>query len=246
MNRAELASAAKRSVIALGLEAPARRAQHALSSRTVRQDARDGQHLRMLLAFLLRADSNCVDVGAHVGGVLDDIVRLAPDGRHVAFEPIPELAERLRLRYPSVDVHNSAVSDRTDDAVFHWVTSRPAVSGLNATLPARGEDVKEIRVRLERLDDVITRSTDLLKIDVEGAEEAVLRGAVRVLEKNRPVVVFEHGAAARQYGTRPETIFDLLDDLRMRIFDLAGEGPYSRQRFVDSFESGARWNYVAH
>jgi FkbM family methyltransferase len=244
--RAELTSAVKRSVIALGLEVPARRARLALSSPTVRQDARDGKHLRMLLAFLLRADSNCVDVGAHVGGVLDEIVRLAPGGRHLAFEPIPQLAERLRLRYPSVEVRNSAVSDRSGDAVFHWVASRPAVSGLKATYHARGEEVKEIRVGLERLDDVITGSTDLLKIDVEGAEEAVLRGAVRVLETNRPVVVFEHGAAARHYGTRPETIFDLLHDVGMRIFDLAGGGPYSRQGFVDSFESGARWNYVAH
>jgi hypothetical protein len=61
----------------------------------------------------------------------------------------------------------------------------------------------------------------------------------------RPVVVFEHGSGGADiYGTHPHQVFDLLDGVGLRIFDLAGVGPYSRERFNEAFTEPI-WNFLA-
>ena len=70
-----------------------------------------GEHNRdmeLIMASVLRRDSNCIDVGAHAGSMLQRMLRVAPQGRHIAIEPIPELAQRLRVKYPMVTVHEAA------------------------------------------------------------------------------------------------------------------------------------------
>ncbi len=214
-----------------------------------RRELRDDHATRAILACVLRTDSNAIDVGANEGVVLDAIVRLAPGGRHIAFEPIPELQERLAARFPQVDVRRSAASDSSGHTEFAHVLGAPAYSGLRQRngLPADAGEVRRIQVLLERLDDVVEASyvPSLLKIDVEGAELGVLRGAAGMLERHRPFVLFEHGAGgADLYGTRPTDVFDLLQSAGLRIFDLDGEGPYSRTRFEEAFTEPI-WNYLA-
>ena len=72
----------------------------------------------------------------------------------------------------------------------------------------------------------------LIKIDVEGAELAVLEGGRDVLASNRPLVIFEHVAeAAALYGADSESTWDLLNDLGYRIYAITGEGPFDRSAF---------------
>ena len=94
---------AKEAAARLGLMPQARRLQRLLGSRTTRRDLRDNEHLRLLLAFVLREDANCIDVGANVGEILEEIVRVAPRGRHIAYEPLPDHAADLAKRFPGVD-----------------------------------------------------------------------------------------------------------------------------------------------
>ena len=67
-----------------------------------------------------------------------------------------------------------------------------------------------------------------VKIDVEGAEEEVLLGALETLRRHRPLVAFEHGlGSADVYGTTPDRIHDLLcGQLGYEIYGLDGDGPY--------------------
>ena len=60
-----------------------------------RRNQLDDQHLILLLSFGLRPTSNCLDVGAHRGLILEHFPRLAPFGRHIAYEPLPELCAKL-------------------------------------------------------------------------------------------------------------------------------------------------------
>lgn len=214
-----------------------------------RRELRDELGLRIALASVLRRSSNAVDVGANEGHVLDLIVALAPEGRHVAFEPIPELYESLVERFPSVDVHCSAVSDTAGSAQFTQVLDAPAFSGLRQRndLPPEAQRVTQVSVPTERLDDVLTDgpAPALIKIDVEGAELGVMQGALETLRRHRPHVVFEHGAGgADLYGTRPTQVFDLLAAVELRIFDFDGNGPYSRDRFEATFIEPI-WNFLA-
>jgi FkbM family methyltransferase len=214
-----------------------------------RRELRDEHATRVVLALVLRTDSNAIDVGANEGAVLDSIVRLAPNGRHLAYEPLPDLCERLSSRFPTVDVRCAALSDVAETTEFSYVLDAPAYSGLRqrADLPAGVDRVQRIPVRTERLDDALADGyvPTLIKIDVEGAELQVLRGAVDTLERHRPFVLFEHGSGgADLYGTRPQDVYDLLDGVGLRTFDLDGVGPYSREQFQAVFTEPV-WNFLA-
>jgi FkbM family methyltransferase len=252
---AALRRAARASVLRLGREEQAReiagRLREARSAfdPAARRELRDEHALDVVLSAVLRADSGAVDVGANEGAVLESIVRIAPGGRHIAFEPIPELYERLAQRFPDVDVRRVALSDAAGDAEFAHVLDAPAYSGLRerGDLPAGAGEVRRIEVRTERLDDALPEgyAPALVKIDVEGAELQVMLGAVQTLERHRPFVLFEHGAGgADLYGAQPQQVFDLLDGVGLRIFDLDGSGPYSRERFQETFTEPI-WNFLA-
>jgi FkbM family methyltransferase len=214
-----------------------------------RRELRDEHALQVVLATALRPNSNGVDVGANEGAVLESIVRLAPDGRHIAFEPIPGLNEQLAQRFPNVDVRRAALSNTTGTTTFSHVTGAPAYSGLRERkdLPPGASDVQRIEVSTERLDDVLADGPPptLIKIDVEGAELSVMQGGIETLQRHRPFVLFEHGAGgADVYGTHPREVFDLLAGVGLRIFDLDGNGPYSRGLFEDTFTEPI-WNFLA-
>jgi FkbM family methyltransferase len=232
---------------ALRSQPQARRAVNRVRDLTGRRSGEDS--LRLLLAYVLPADGNCIDVGAHAGDVLADIVRLAPGGRHIAYEPLPAMAAVLAERFPAVDVRNAALAEAPGEAAFVHVVSNPAYSGLRERSYPGREQLETITVRTERLDDSLPEDyvPSFLKVDVEGAELQVFRGARETLARHRPVVFFEHGkGAADHYGTRSGDIHDLLvADAGLRIFDEHGGGPYTRDGFEALFE-GPLFNFVAH
>lgn len=221
---------AQKAVKGTPLEPAARHALHAIS-RTSRRDHIDNRHLRLLLAFVLRPDSDCVDVGANKGTVLREMVRLAPHGTHVAFEPIPVLAENLAERFPEVTVRQAAVSDRPGTARFQVYTPVPAMSSLNGRPDLDPAAHRETVVRTVTLDGSLERTPSLLKIDVEGAEGLVLRGATEVL-KARPWVWFEHSdKTARTHDSSADEVYEHLTRAGLRIFDADGHGPYTLPEF---------------
>jgi FkbM family methyltransferase len=233
----------------LGLERQAQALRRRLLPAHVRADIRDHEQLVALLERLLEPGSDCLDVGAHEGAVLREVVRLAPGGRHVAWEPLPAQAARLRERFPSVDVREAALSDHAGERPFAHVLDEPGWSGFVARPTPAGGRVETIAVRCERLDDALPEGVRpvFVKIDVEGAEEQVLLGASETLRRHRPIIAFEHGAgSADHYGTTPERIHDLLTvELDYRILGLDGEGPYPAERFGAICRSGDRVNFVA-
>lgn len=214
---------------------------------TGRQSGEDS--LRLLLAFTLAPDANCIDVGAHRGDVLRDMLRIAPNGRHIAYEPIPELAAALAAEFPGADVRNAALSDSAGETSFVHVRSNPAYSGFRERAYPGKEQLEQLTVRTERLDDVLPGDyvPAFVKVDVEGAELQVFRGMAETLARHRPVVFFEHGqGAADRYGTTSSEVHDLLaGHAGLRIFDERGGGPYSREEFQALFTQPI-WNFVAH
>jgi hypothetical protein len=128
------------------------------------------------------------------------------------------------------------------------VPEAPGYSGFKARTYPREVNPVEITVPTVTLDEFLPREfvPRLLKIDVEGAELQVLRGGRRILERDRPIVLFEHGlGAADRYGTGPRDVFGFLQTVGYRIFDLDGGGPYSERDFEQTFRLGHVWNFVA-
>ncbi len=220
------------------------------------REVRDNAYIRVLLRQTLKPDSNCVDIGAHAGDFLDRFLEFAPHGKHLAFEPIPAMADNLKIKYPSLEVHCCALSDATGETTFQFVPEMPAWSGLRAQ-PYPGEtQPQQIPVKIQRLDDIIPAElpVSFIKIDVEGAELEVLRGASEVLQNNKPIVLFECGKIHHlHYATTPKKVYDFLDSVGMGVHLLDQEGPLSLQTFEEvyerSFASGydrnAHGNYLA-
>lgn len=199
----------------------------------------------------LRDDSSCIDIGAHEGEILRSMTKLCPRGQHVAFEPIPHLAAKLRVRYPGVAVHEVACGAQPGMADFVLVENAPAYSGLRRRIYDR-PDVKlaTIPVRVARVDDLVSQRVELIKIDVEGGEYHALLGAERTIARCRPVIVFEAGAkSAGQYHVTPQDFAAFFERLGYRVSTmerwLAARPPLTAEEFAANWFDGPDYYFIA-
>jgi FkbM family methyltransferase len=210
---------------------------------------------REVMRRVLRLDSIALDIGANFGSVLRDLLKVAPFGRHHAFEPLPDLAAALRRRFPNVAVHELALSNRAGATSFVHVRGDPGLSGIHPVHRAAGIlDCETITVRSDRLDDAIGSDTkvDLVKVDVEGAEFWVFEGGRELLARDRPVVLFESGGRAADLyeGSTPEAIHRLLADCGLKINLmarwLADQPALSEPEFGYQIRSLGSYCFIAH
>lgn len=149
------------------------------------------------LRHFLRPGFTFVDVGCNKGDFCLAASRLVgPEGRVLAFEPHPENCRWIRKsiarnQYRNIDLYDVALSDT--NGVAHLCLGE--TSGQH-TLLGEGRTAKrgfiEVQTRTldHLLDDIgLSRPVDAIKIDVEGAEMHVLRGARETFIKNRGIVV---------------------------------------------------------
>lgn len=236
----------KRRIAGTPLEAPARWVL-ALTSATSRKNSRDDEVLRALIRSL-PADANCVDVGANMGHILAAMVKSCPDGRHVAFEPVPDLARDLRRRFPRVDVRGEGVADAPGRTSFTVVPDKPTRSGISATLDLTVEAaVEEIEIEVTTLDEALPADyvPALVKVDVEGGELEVLLGARRVLEEHRPILALEHQRGRTTDPRRTLRIHDVLTGFGYEVRTISGS-TLERQRFADLVAARAEWNFLVY
>ena len=151
-----------------------------------------GDNPELELLPRLNAGGGFIDVGANIG----DYSRVAAlHFRQVdAFEPIPELAAKLRRELPvHVTVHEIAASDREGEAVLRIPSEGGReVTGLaSLNHPEASEGMREIRVPTRPLDTLRLGRPDAIKIDVEGFEAAVLAGATALIATHRPAMIIE-------------------------------------------------------
>jgi FkbM family methyltransferase len=212
----------------------------------------DNTNLGLLLAFGLRSTSNCLDVGANRGLFLRDCVRVAPEGHHLAYEPIPALHDQLVQEFPGVDIRQRALSDADGATSFVHVLDEiyDGYSGFKEVPYPVEVRTEQITVETERLDDHLPDGwlPDFVKIDVEGAEGLVLAGGIDTLRKARPVVAVEHGwGGGKPFGWSDEQFYEVIcNDIGLRLFDMDGGGPFDLTQFLDQLHTGEHWNWIAH
>jgi FkbM family methyltransferase len=144
---------------------------------------------QILFANIVSEGSVVYDIGAHVGFYTLLASKLVgPGGIVLSFEPLPRnanyLKKHLRLNcIENVKFIQSAVSDKSGTAFFEEQTS----SYMGSLSSKGGVEVKTIC-----LDDLVARvdfpAPEYMKIDVEGSEFSVLKGAKSILADNRPTI----------------------------------------------------------
>ncbi len=178
-------------------------------------------HLTRRMRQYLAPGDCFVDVGAHVGYMSLIAGRVVGrSGRIVCFEANPRLTPALRrntaqLGSVNVEIHQVAASDAPGTVTFATFSSWTSVGHVrDATTPDDAELVTvEARPLDSLLDDPGFRPPRFVKIDVEGFELQVLRGAQRILGTYRPVVAAELRA--------DDTLARAMD--LMRAFDYEGQ-----------------------
>ncbi|HJP76809.1 MAG TPA: FkbM family methyltransferase [Pseudonocardiaceae bacterium] len=158
--------------------------------------AQNGEDVVLARLFAGRTTGRYVDVGAS-DPVKDSVTKHFYDlgWRGINIEPIPAVAAALRAARPQDVTLQIALGAQAGDIELHLVTDKEGWSTTDDTLAEsyRGElRIQDVPVRMRTLADVLTEypgPVDFLKIDVEGAEEAVLRGADWTVHRPRVVVV---------------------------------------------------------
>jgi FkbM family methyltransferase len=195
----------------------------------------DGIHeweeLQFCLRFL-RPGDHFVDVGANVGVFSALVGTRLPGLTITAVEPFPpvreELERNLALNGIQARVVGSALSDEQGESTFD-VLDRDA---LNRLAPSGGADRAgagtSITVPVTTLDDIVAgKRPALMKVDVEGAELMVFKGATKVLHAGRdgdgPVILFEHNGYCAHFGITPADIRRYLNEAGYTIHLLDGQ-----------------------
>jgi FkbM family methyltransferase len=187
------------------------------------------------------------------------MLRFAPKGTHFAFEPLPVMYQSLIESFgnlANLHIYDYAASDTAGTTSFQHVISSPAYSGFRQRKYDRPHElIQEIAVKTNLLDNVIPKYIPIrfIKVDVEGAELQVFKGAIETIKNSLPTIVFEHGlGAADCYGTSPENIYDLLvAQCGLRLFLMAewlesnGRIFLSREAFCEQFSSGKNYYFMA-
>ena len=160
----------------------------------------EADEVRLALG-LLRAGDTAIDVGAHIGFfTMQMAAAVGTAGRVYAFEPFDANADLLEK-----SLHENRFDDRV---VFRRAAVGAAAGSATLTFPAEtlntggayllrdggaplaGHQTKGVPVvALDGLD--LRRPVRFIKMDVEGAEPQVMRGAARILDEDRPLILSE-------------------------------------------------------
>lgn len=158
------------------------------------KELRKGEREIRLLPFLADPNRTAVDVGANKGVYTYALLQAGVREVH-AFEPNPKLFGVLsRWAKGRAHLHPEALSDTTGEAVLMVPHSEAGYSNQGASLSAdklNGQDFGGVTVKTLRLDDAGIDNVGFIKIDVEGFEMQVLKGAAGTLARDRPTLLVE-------------------------------------------------------
>lgn len=213
----------------------------------------DAELKETYLAFLnsKRRPDVFVDVGANYGP--NSLIFLVHGIRTISFEPNPAchayLRECGRLSGVEVDIRDVAVGDARDPVELLFAERETWNGSADPSVQRRlretaGDRLQKVTVAQTTLDDVLAAdpaSRMLIKIDTEGFEERVLRGARRIFETRRPTVIFE---AWPEAGVRMR-LFGILANFRYEVFPLPWtDGPGAPLKQA-AFEGAIGMNFIA-
>jgi FkbM family methyltransferase len=169
-----------------------------------------------------------MDIGSNHGCYALLAGTLHPRNQVFAFEPQPNVAEALRISVSAnmlknVTVVETVVSDTVGDCRFFCPKTGSGIGSLSRAQAEQSVSAIELKRISTTIDQFVhdnnLQQLDIMKVDVEGFEYQVFRGASETLRKYRPIIWFEMNASAlRKTGTSQEAVYSLLRECNYRWF----------------------------
>lgn len=162
-------------------------------------------HVRDVIKACLRPGDMAIDVGANIGVHTVAMARAVGEtGLVLAVEPLPRIVDRLERNLElnnlsrQVRVVIKAASDHPGATVFYPPSETATNQAQGSLFALKHLDPKPIDIDLATLDNLVEENgldrVRLVKIDVEGGEAEVIGGARRLIDEQRPYVLFEYNA----------------------------------------------------
>ena len=191
-----------------------------------------------------------IDIGANMGRHAQVFTEILKCGYLMMFEPIPHLCADLQAIFSDkpVDVFQCALGAREGSSSFFVKPAAIGESGLrrrSSYNDGRSDDLEEIVVQVRTLDSFDPPGPiSYIKIDTEGGEIDILKGAAKLLKRDRPAISVEFGRGGYDaYGYGPEALFSVASELGYAIFDLVGTPFVTQQDWLNGVDR-IYWDYL--
>lgn len=174
---------------------------------------------------LLKPESVFLDIGANIGYFSILAAKHHPSCQVVAFEPVTELFEEMKRnielnKVTNITVANLAASENTGESIIYL--SSPENLGMSSLRMPENYSGKMQIVKVIDIDSWFSHSelqkVDLVKIDVEGSEIAVLKGMKKILREFCPPVIIEvNPETLSLFALKTNDLADTVDSLGYNV-----------------------------
>jgi FkbM family methyltransferase len=201
----------------------------------------EATYMKQVMDRAIRESTNCIDIGCHLGSMLQHIQHCAKRGQHMGIEPVPYKAQWLQRKFPHIEILPFALGDQDGDVEFFVTVRRSAYSGLRYH-GSHAEKCQRFKVSCKRLDDIVPPNRDIgfIKLDAEGGELNVLQGGQALIRRCRPVIIFySTQLSLKAFQIDPKSVFDAFtQQFDYSVFTLkrwlAGQQPLTCDAFVQA------------
>jgi FkbM family methyltransferase len=194
-----------------------------------------------------------VDVGANIGTLtLLSASLVKKNGKVFSFEPHPRTYEYLLKnitlnKFSNIETFCYGVGDK--DSVFELTDFSDAKSDdtTNYIIP-NTENVKTTKIKVSCLDNLLPstiKRINLLKIDTEGYELFVLRGAENILDKTDCIYYESYEPGYNRFGYKTQEVSNLLNRKGFKIFRVVGKSYICEIKDLDNYISYTSENLIA-
>lgn len=179
----------------------------------------ESAELQMIKRFL-KKDSVVLDIGANIGWYSINLSKSVPQGKIIAFEPIPRtygyLFKNIVLnKLSNIKTYNIGLSK--ESGYFNFYYNRDYTGATSLVDIIKKNNVALVKCRVEKLDNFLRKvkikRVDFIKCDVEGAEKLVIEGAIEAIDENKPIIFIELLRKwSAKFNYHPNSIINLLKD----------------------------------
>ena len=207
-----------------------------------------------LLTKLIKEGDIAFDIGANFGWYSCHLAQLVGGaGRVHIFEPtnaMEELKKNLILNgFVERCVLNQVALGEKEGTETLFIPQKLGTAFASLREHSWGNKSSKISVRVGKLDDYVIGNkiteVDFIKMDVEGAEYLVLKGAENVVKQYSPVIMLElYKPHTEYFGYSPEELIGYLGDLGYHLFEI-DKDKFGSVKKVSKFDSTHNYNFLA-